>query len=97
MSRNEMHQPIDDAEIVALLNTLLEAERAGAKVLSEFMQDYRAESDAWRTLRDVQRDEATNCAILMRLPTPYGPPVHPVFTSQTLALCFAIFSPSIRA
>ena len=37
------------------------------------------------------------CAIAMRLPTPYGPPVQPVLTSQTLALCFAIFSPSRRA
>src|SRR5688500_3479271 len=25
------------------------------------------------------------CAIFMRLPTPYGPPVQPVFTSQTRA------------
>src|SRR5204863_7542246 len=30
-------------------------------------------------------------------PVPYGPPVHPVFTSQTRAWCFAIRSPSIVA
>ena len=37
------------------------------------------------------------CAIPMRLPTPYGPPVQPVLTSHTLASCLAIFSPSSRA
>ena len=35
------------------------------------------------------------CAIFMRLPTPYGPPVQPVLTSHTRALCLAIFSPSM--
>ena len=30
----------------------------------------------------------------MRWPTPYGPPLQPVFTSQTLTLCRAILSPS---
>src|SRR5512143_1528404 len=29
----------------------------------------------------------------MRDPTPYGPPVPPVFTSHTAAWCLAIFSP----
>ncbi len=33
----------------------------------------------------------------MRWPTPNGPPVQPVFTSQTLAPCWSSFSPSIRA
>jgi len=54
-------------ELLVLLNALLEAERAGAKVLSEFLADYPEGSEAWRTLRRVQRDEAENCAILMRL------------------------------
>lgn len=54
-------------DLLALLNTLLEAERAGAKVLNEFMADYPDGSAAWQTLRKVQRDEAENCAILMRL------------------------------
>jgi nitronate monooxygenase len=58
---------VPNAEILGLLNTLLEAERAGAKVLSEFLADYPEDSEAWRTLRKVQRDEAENCAILMRL------------------------------
>src|SRR6478736_4085527 len=33
----------------------------------------------------------------MRWPTPNGPPVQPVFTSQTLAPCLSSFSPSSRA
>jgi hypothetical protein len=33
----------------------------------------------------------------MREPTPWGPPVQPVFTSQTRTPCRAIRSPSIRA
>ena len=59
--------PLPTADLLALLNTLLEAERAGAKVLSEFLADYAEGSEAWQTLRRVQRDEAQNCAILMRL------------------------------
>src|SRR5262245_5146356 len=35
--------------------------------------------------------------IFMRVPVPYGPPVHPVFTSHTFASCRAIRSPSIAA
>lgn len=61
-----------DAELTQLLDLLLEAERAGAKVLNEFMADYPEGSPAWQTLRKVQRDEAENCAILMRLAREMG-------------------------
>jgi 5-formyltetrahydrofolate cyclo-ligase len=54
-------------EVIALLNTLLEAERAGAKVLAEYLNAFPRDSAAWRQLEKVQRDEATNCAILMDL------------------------------
>ncbi len=56
-----------DAELVALLNTLLEAERAGARVLAEFLNEYEPSSPAWKQLAAVQRDEAKNCAILLDL------------------------------
>src|SRR5262249_15794352 len=36
-------------------------------------------------------------AVFIRFPVPYGPPVQPVFTSQTRAWWRAIFSPNIRA
>jgi 5-formyltetrahydrofolate cyclo-ligase len=54
-------------EVIGLLNVLLEAERAGAKVLSVFLDDYERETPAWRQLAAVQRDEASNCAILIDL------------------------------
>jgi 5-formyltetrahydrofolate cyclo-ligase len=54
-------------EIIALLNTLLEAERAGAKVLAEYLNAFPRDSVPWRQLEKVQRDEATNCAILIDL------------------------------
>jgi nitronate monooxygenase len=53
--------------MVALLNTLLEAERAGAKVLATYLADYKEGSPDWRTLKAIQRDESRNCAVLMRL------------------------------
>jgi hypothetical protein len=54
-------------ELVGLLSTLLEAERAGAKVLAATLDDYERDTPAWRELASVQRDEATNCAILINL------------------------------
>lgn len=54
-------------EILGLLNTLLEAERAGAKVLAAFLDDYERDTPAWRQVSAVQRDEAKNCAILIEL------------------------------
>jgi nitronate monooxygenase len=59
--------PMAAEEIVGLLNTLLEAERAGAKVLAAFLDDYRRNTRAWRQLAAVQRDEARNSAILIDL------------------------------
>ena len=55
------------AQLVALLNVLLEAERAGAKVLAAFLNEYERDTPAWRQLAAVQRDEAKNCAILIDL------------------------------
>jgi 5-formyltetrahydrofolate cyclo-ligase len=61
-------QPAMSAEeLTGLLNTLLEAERAGAKVLVAFLDDYERDTPAWRQLSAVQRDEARNCAILIEL------------------------------
>ena len=59
--------PMAVEELVALLNALLEAERAGARVLAAFLDDYRRNSPAWRQLAAVQRDEARNCTVLIDL------------------------------
>jgi nitronate monooxygenase len=40
--------------------------------LNEFMADYPSGSEAWQILRKVQRDEAENCALLMRLARDIG-------------------------
>jgi nitronate monooxygenase len=57
-----------------LLNTLLEAERAGAKLLAVYAEDVPADAEEWQWLRDVQRDEAGNCAVLLRLLRDAGAP-----------------------
>jgi nitronate monooxygenase len=54
-------------DVVAMLNLLLEAERAGARVLAGFLADYEGETPPWKQLVAVQRDEARNCAILIDL------------------------------
>lgn len=59
--------PMSVEELVGLLNTLLEAERAGARVLAAFLDDYERDTPAWRQLAAVQRDEARNCAVLADL------------------------------
>lgn len=59
-------------EILGLLDTLLEAERAGAKVLAAFLDDYERDTVAWRQVSAVQRDEAKNCAILIELIRTFG-------------------------
>lgn len=54
-------------EYRALLNRLLEAERAGAKLLSAYLNGLPAGSPRWQVLHAVQADEALNCAALIRL------------------------------
>src|SRR5262249_8243313 len=58
---------MSDQEAVGLLNVLLEAERAGARVLAAFLDEYERDTPAWRQLAVVQRDEAQNCAVLLDL------------------------------
>ncbi len=55
-----------DSELVDLLNTLLEAERAGARVLTALVQDHDS-AEARELLRRVRRDEARYCALLTGL------------------------------
>jgi nitronate monooxygenase len=50
-----------------LLNLLLEAERAGARLLAAWSDELPPRSRACERLREVQRDEARNCAVLIHL------------------------------
>ena len=54
-------------EFGALLNTLLEAERAGAKLLAAYVGEASPSSELHAALQSVQRDEARNCAVLIHL------------------------------
>ena len=60
-----MVETMTRAELGALLNELLEAERAGARLLSAWMAEAAPGSVLYQRLRDVQRDEARNCAVLI--------------------------------
>ena len=43
---------------------MLEAERAGARALVVFMDDFPRNSETWKVLRRVHDDEAHNCALI---------------------------------
>ena len=46
---------------------MLEAERAGAKALVVFMDEHPHGGEIWKTMRQVQADEARNCALIGKL------------------------------
>jgi hypothetical protein len=46
---------------------MLEAERAGAKTLVVYMGDWPRNSETWKVLRQIQADEAHNCALIGKL------------------------------
>ena len=53
-----------EAELDDFLNRMLEAERAGAKALVVFMDDWPRHGTEWQMLRKVHEDEAHNCALI---------------------------------
>ena len=59
--------PMTREDYGRLLNTLLEAERAGAKLLAAYADELPPDADAWAWLHVIQRDEARNCAVLIHL------------------------------
>jgi hypothetical protein len=61
-------------ELAAFLNRMLEAERAGAKALVVFMDDHPRNGEAWKVLRQIQSDEAHNCALIGKLLEKSGTP-----------------------
>ena len=46
---------------------MLAAERAGAKALVVFMDDWPRNGAEWKVLRQIQADEAHNCALIGKL------------------------------
>jgi nitronate monooxygenase len=55
-------------------NEMLEAERAGAKALVVYMDDFPRNGEAWKVLRQIQADEAHNCALIGKLVEKSGQP-----------------------
>ena len=53
---------------------MLEAERAGAKALVVFMDDWPRNGAEWKVLRRIQADEAHNCALIGKLLEKSGTP-----------------------
>jgi len=53
---------------------MLEAERAGAKALVVLMDDFARNGEAWKMLRQIQADEAHNCALIGKLLEKAGTP-----------------------
>jgi hypothetical protein len=43
---------------------MLEAERAGARALVVFLDDWPRNGGEWKTLRKIHEDEAHNCALI---------------------------------
>lgn len=60
-------RPMASGEFGGFLNQLLEAERAGAKLLSAYLDELQQDSFKWKSIRAVQLDEARNCAVLIHL------------------------------
>lgn len=58
---------MDPAGYGVFLNELLAAERAGAKLLSAYLDELPLDSFQWKIVRAVQLDEARNCAVLIHL------------------------------
>ncbi len=56
--------PLSDAELAALLNTLLEAERAGVKVLTEYEKAFAGQPQAVEVLVASRHDEGRYCKLL---------------------------------
>lgn len=77
------------AELSAFLNRMLETERAGAKALVAFMDEHERNGPAWTTLRQVQADEAHNCALLGKLLDRDGVP-HSHATGEFFAKAIAV-------
>jgi len=59
---------------IDFLNGMLEAERAGAKALVVYMDSFPRNSEEWKVLRQIQADEAHNCALIGKLIEKAGAP-----------------------
>ena len=68
---------------------MLETERAGAKALVVLMDEHERQGEAWKVLRQVQADEAHNCALLGKMLDAAGVP-HSHATGEFYAKAVAV-------
>ena len=74
---------------------MLEAERAGAKALVVFMDDFPRNGEAWKVLRQIQADEAHNCALIGKLIEKSGTPYSHA-TGKFYAKALALYRDEIK-
>src|SRR5258706_12122807 len=67
MSTSSSTERFTPAQLAEFLNRMLAAERAGAKALVVFLDAFARNSNEWKILRQVQADEAHNCALIGKL------------------------------
>ena len=67
MSTSSSTERFTPAQLGDFLNRMLAAERAGAKALVVFLDAFARNSNEWKILRQVQADEAHNCALIGKL------------------------------
>jgi len=67
MSTSGSTEAFSAHELGEFLNRMLEAERAGAKALVVFLDSFSRDAKEWKILRQVQGDEAHNCALLGKM------------------------------
>lgn len=69
--RVEVLEPISDAELAQLLNTMLEVGRASAKALTALLAQFE-QREVTDLLTSVQRNQARFCGVLTRIVTQLG-------------------------
>lgn len=71
ISNSNVSNPIERQELLATLNTLLEAERAGVRVARETRQELHSGLMV-SLVKDIEEDELKWCRMLMRIIRTFG-------------------------
>lgn len=90
MSHEETsNTPMTDAELIELFNTLLECERAGVKVLTEYEKDFSGNASAVELIVASRRDEGKYCKLMFDYLRELGADISPKtgsFAEKALAV-----------
>ena len=81
--------PMTDGELIELFNTLLECERAGVKVLTEYEKDFSGNAPAVELIVASRRDEGKYCKLMFDYLRELGADVSPntgSFAEKALAV-----------